>query len=37
MAVMVSKETLALADRQVANVLRAHVLISLLNRLRYES
>lgn len=37
MAVMVSKQTLALTDRQVADVLRAHVLISLLNRLRYES
>lgn len=37
MAVMVSKQTLALSDRQVADVLRAHVLISLLNRLRYES
>ncbi|WP_137597235.1 CtsR family transcriptional regulator [Paucilactobacillus kaifaensis] len=37
MAVMVSKQTLALTDRQVADVLRAHVLVSLLNRLRYES
>lgn len=37
MVVMIDKKTLATNDRQLENALRAHVLISLLNRLRYES
>lgn len=37
MAVMIDKKTLAIKDRQLENALRAHVLVSLLNRLRFES
>lgn len=37
MLVAVSKEALALCDQRLANQLRARMLVSLLNRLRYES
>lgn len=37
MLVALSKETLALSDRKVADQLRARILVSLLNRLRFES
>jgi len=37
MAVTVAKQTLAFDNRQIGDTLRAHILISLLNRLRYES
>lgn len=37
MLVALSKETLALSDRRATDQLRARMLVSLLNRLRFES
>ena len=37
MLVALSKDTLAFSDRRVADQVRARILISLLNRLRFES
>ena len=37
MLAVLSKETLSFSDRHVADQLRARILVSLLNRLRFES
>lgn len=37
MVVAIEKSTYSISDRQLENALRANILISLLNRLRYES
>lgn len=37
MVVAIAKSTYSISDRQLENALRANILISLLNRLRYES
>lgn len=37
MVVAIARSTYSISDRQLENALRANILISLLNRLRYES
>ena len=37
MLAVLSKETLSFSDRHVGDQLRARILVSLLNRLRFES